>query len=326
MSDEVVESRGTHTAAWGDRPTELAAGGPDSVGVMLGIIGDEWNLLIVQQAVQGAHRFGEWKARLPISNSVLASRLARLCEVGILDRHAYQGNPVRREYTLTARGRALWPVMLAIWDWERRWVPEHAAALPRMVHRRCGRSFHPLLTCGTCGDVAAARDVAVNSGPGGTWERSVPAAATRRRSRAGSSDHPGLFPATMVLIGNRWSSALLGAAFRGATRFGDFAQFLGAPPTVVADRLRTFTDLGVLETVPDPDRADRVHYRLTDKGRAFFPVVIASLQWAQYWFRAPEGPAVEMWHRPCGAWFLPRLVCDACREPLTGQDISIETA
>jgi DNA-binding HxlR family transcriptional regulator len=305
----------------GDGPTELAAGGPDSVGVMLGIVGDEWNLLIVREAVQEARRFGDWKRRLPISNAVLTNRLGQLTEAGVLARHAYQDNPVRFEYVLTVRGRALWPVLLTIWDWERRWVPEHSTAMQRMVHRGCGRSFGPLLTCGCCGREAVARDVAVGPGPGGTWARSAPAAATRRRSGAAADDRPGLFPATMALIGNRWSSALLGAAFRGATRFGDFLTFLGAPPAVVADRLRTFCDLGVLAPLPDQDRAGRARYRLTDKGRAFFPVVVTSLQWGQDWFRSPEGPAVEMRHRPCGAGFVPRLMCDACREPLTGQEI-----
>jgi DNA-binding HxlR family transcriptional regulator len=308
----------------GDQPTELATGGPNSVGVVLGLVADEWTLLIVQQALLGARRFGEWKTRLPISNSVLTNRLAHLSEVGILRRRSYQQNPVRFEYRLTARGRALWPVLLSIWEWERRWDPAHAATLPQMVHRRCGQVFRPLLTCDGCSESVGARDVIARFGPSGTWERSIPAAATRRRSCAGTNAHAGLLPDTMALIGNRWSFALLGAALGGATRFGDFAAKLGAPPTVVADRLRTFCQLSVLATVPDAERRDWVRYHLTDKGRAFFPVVVTTLRWGDDWFRAPEGPALEQSHRGCGAPFVPRLVCHCCRQPLSRHDISIE--
>jgi DNA-binding HxlR family transcriptional regulator len=223
-----------------DEPTALEPGGPNPVGVVLGLVGDEWNLLIVQQALQGITRFADLKTRLPISNSVLTSRLNRLTEVGILRRRAYQDRPVRFEYLLTARGRALWPIMLSIWEWERRWVPVQAAGLPRMVHRACGSAFHPVLTCAHCGETVGVRDVEGRWGPSGSWERSAPAAVTRRRSSVGTTETPGLFPETMALIGNRWSSALLGAAMRGSTRFGEFAAQLGAPPTVVADRLRTF--------------------------------------------------------------------------------------
>ncbi|SDH15907.1 winged helix-turn-helix transcriptional regulator [Klenkia brasiliensis] len=312
----------------GESPTPLPAGGVNQIGATLPLIGDEWNLLLVQQSLLGARRFGEWKARLPISNSVLTNRLTRLTEVGVHRRQQYSERPERHEYLLTARGRALWPVMLSIWEWERRWVPEHAAALPHKVHRSCGSAFRALLTCEACGGVVHPRDVAGSWGPSGSWERSVPAATTRRRAApaapvVGVTDGPGMFPETMALIGNRWSSALLGAAFRGATRFGEFQTFLGAPPTVVSDRLRTFTDLGVLAPRPDPERADWAQYHLTDKGRAFFPVVETTLRWGQDWFRAPEGPAVVQVHRGCGQTFEPCLACDVCRSRLRGADIEI---
>ena len=53
--------------------------------------------------------------------------------------------------TPTRPGPAGWPVMLAIWDWERRWAPEHAGELPTMRHETCGLDFSPMLTCQACG-------------------------------------------------------------------------------------------------------------------------------------------------------------------------------
>ena len=76
---------------------------------MLGLLGDEWTLLVVQQALLGATRFAEFKTRLPISNSVLTCRLQSLTRDGLLERRVYQTNPTRSEY----RGDPAQPVIVA---------------------------------------------------------------------------------------------------------------------------------------------------------------------------------------------------------------------
>ena len=131
------------------------------------------------------------------------------------------------------------------------------------------------------------RDVHAAIGPSGGFKRSTPRVPTRRRPAASSSG-PGLVPQTIELIGNRWSAAALAAALFGARRFTDMLTLTGAPPAIVADRLRTFCQMGVLETVTRPG-SGRAEYRLTDKGRAFFPHVMMMLEWGDRWFRAPRG-------------------------------------
>ncbi|GAB1818071.1 winged helix-turn-helix transcriptional regulator [Herbidospora sp. RD11066] len=303
----------------GDRPTLLEPGGTNAIGVTLGLIGDEWNLLILRHAVMGVRRYGEWRTALPISHAVLTGRLARLTETGVFEKAEYAGG--RLEYRLTKRGRDLWTVLLTVWAWESAWVPDHTEPLPVMIHRGCGSEFVPILACHACLDAVRPRDVTGEFGPSGTWERSVPVGSTRRRS---ASTEAGLFPQTMTLIGNRWSSAILGGAFQGLHRFRDFEQRLGAPPAVVADRLRVFRDLGIFEQAPSPDRADWTTYHLTDKGRAFFPVVVTAIAWGQRWFRAPEGPALIYRHRGCDQWFTPRLLCGKCGVSLRGHDVAVE--
>ena len=83
-------------------PTLLSPGGTNAVGRILGLLGDEWTLLIIQQALLGATRYGEFMARLPISNSVLANRLRALTDNELLVRTMYQTRPVRAEYLITA--------------------------------------------------------------------------------------------------------------------------------------------------------------------------------------------------------------------------------
>lgn len=308
----------------GEMPTQLLVGDLNAVGVMLGIVGDEWNLVLLKLALTGTRRYAAFKAALPISDSVLTNRLSRLVDLGLLRKVRYRTSPPRSEYRLTSRGRGLWPVLVSIWAWELQWVPEHASdSLPLMRHTRCARLFQPVLTCAACRRAVLPRAISARFGPSGSWERSVPSATTRRRSGAGNGDQAGMFPETMTLIGNRWASALLGVAFGGATRFGVFAQQLSAPPAVIADRLRAFCQVGVLEATADQGRADWVSYHLTDKGRAFFPVVATALDWGQRWYASPEGLAVIEIHRGCGATFLPQLACDGCWEPLELKSIGV---
>ncbi|MEZ0073259.1 winged helix-turn-helix transcriptional regulator [Planotetraspora sp. GP83] len=307
-----------------DRPTQLPPGHVNAVGLTLGLIGDEWSLLILRYAIRGARRYGEWRAALPISHAVLTRRLAQLTEMGVFERVEYQSRAKRFEYRLTKRGRDLWPVLLAIWAWEAAWVPEHVESLPVMVHRRCGQEFLPILTCAACAEPVRPRDIAGGFGPSGTWERSAPAATTRRRSGSTFDSGAGMFPQTMALIGNRWSAAILGGAFQGLHRFRDFEQRLGAPPTIVAERLRAFCELGVFAQTPSPERPDWPSYHLTEKGRAFFPVIMTLIDWGQRWFRAAEGPALVYIHQACGRAFQAQLVCDACKAPLRGNEVAVE--
>lgn len=299
-------------------PTGLAAGGTNAVGRMLGLLGDEWNLLIVQQAVMGAGRYSHFLSRLPISNAVLSNRLRVLTEESLLVR-------VDAGYLPTERSRSLWPLLMLIWEWERSWVPDRADRLPAMGHRSCGELFAPVLRCSQCRSEAGVDTVDLELGPSGGWERSAPAAATRRRSDShAAAGQAGLFPETMTVLGNRWAAALLCAAFLGASRFSEFQSLLGAPPTLLSERLQTFCEIGVLGF--QPAAGERGDYLLTDKGRAFFGILVTALQWAQRWFVAPEGPAIVARHRDCGAEFVAELACNRCGGRLTGAQVTVSAA
>jgi DNA-binding HxlR family transcriptional regulator len=295
----------------------------NSNAIALGLIGDEWNLTIISLAIMsGVRRYKDFRDRLGIANSVLTARLRRLTEAGVFTMSQYSQAPRRCEYVLTECGRNLWKVLLTIWSWEAVWVTEHVEPLPPMYHTECGEEFSPVMHCQACGQPAGIHDVRGTFGPSGGFARSVPRAATRRRS-AGGSPGPGLVPQTIELIGNRWSASALAAAFLGARRFTDMLVMMGAPPTIVSDRLRTFCQMGVLETVVTKAGSGRVEYRLTDKGRAFFPHVMVMLDWGDRWFRAPEGPATLLTHTTCGGEFHPVLHCSVCGRELHGSQIQV---
>jgi DNA-binding HxlR family transcriptional regulator len=211
----------------------------------------------------------------------------------------------------------LWPVLLSIWAWERHWVPEQAQLLPVINHLDRAADFSPVLVCRSCGDTVNEKQITARWGPSGTWARSLPESATRRRSDSSlRSGRAGLFPQTMTVFGNRWAAALLIAALLGATRFSQFQKQLGAPPSSLAARLRVFCDNGVL--------TGSTEYMLTEKGRAFLPALVAALQWAQRWYHAPEGSAVMLTHQSCGQEFTGRIACDQCAGVLTGTGVDVE--
>ena len=305
-----------------DSPTQLDADGPNAIAITLGLLGDEWNLQILRHTLAGGRRYGDYREALDISHSVLSGRIDLLVRTGMLRAVPYQDRPVRHEYQPTKRGSDTWPILIAMWMWEARWAPERGEPLPSLRHAVCGRITTPVLHCAACDEPATARDVDGGFGPAGSWARSVPAATTRRRSR-GSQDTQ--LPETMELLGNRWSAAIIGAAYQGIHRFKDFESALGAPPTVISDRLRRLTELGVLAQTPSGQRSDWFDYHFTDKGLAFFPVVIGLIDWGERWFTSPEGPSFVYRHRSCGQRFRPWLVCPACGRALHGSEVHVDS-
>ena len=135
-----------------------------SVARSVAVIGDRWTLMVLRDCFLGVRRFEDFERRLGISRSIIADRLKRLVEEGVLRREAYQDHPVRREYRLTDKGLALHPVMMAIVHWGD--VHYAGEAGPPLIHRHrvCGCDFQPVQTCSECGEVVAARDVEVRAG------------------------------------------------------------------------------------------------------------------------------------------------------------------
>ena len=93
-----------------------------------GFVGDRWSLLILRDAFRGVRRFADLRDDLGIARNILADRLDKLVDAGILDRVPYQERPVRHEYRLTAKGRDLSPALVALMRWGDRWASEGDAA------------------------------------------------------------------------------------------------------------------------------------------------------------------------------------------------------
>ena len=125
------------------------------------------------------------------------------------------------------------------------------------------------------------------------------------------------------LVGDWWTPLVLRELFSGRSRFDDIQESLGCSRAVLSQRLNRLVDEGLLVKVPYEEHPPRVDYRLTDKGRAFFPHVMVLLDWGDRWFRAPEGPATLLTHTTCGGDFRPVLHCSACARELHGSQIQV---
>ncbi len=98
---------------------------------------------------------------------------------------------------------------------------------------------------------------------------------------------------TLEVIGQRWAILVIREAFWGRTRFADFRARLGVAPDVLADRLNTLVEHGILERrrYREEGRRERDEYVLTDAGRDLLPVLGALAQWGDVHAPTGFGPA-----------------------------------
>jgi DNA-binding HxlR family transcriptional regulator len=87
------------------------------------LIGKRWTGAIVHALMAGPLRFSEVTQAIPqISDRLLSMRLKELEASGLVARRVWNGAPVRVEYELTAKGRALEPVITSLRRWAREWL------------------------------------------------------------------------------------------------------------------------------------------------------------------------------------------------------------
>lgn len=114
------------------------------------ILSDRWTALIVALIYFGVQRYGDIARHLQIAPNILADRLLRLTEGGVLLR-ATDGQPSRPLYRFSAEGLQLFPLIVALTNWGDHWLRPHYQASTQMSHRPCGQPLQPQLHCASCG-------------------------------------------------------------------------------------------------------------------------------------------------------------------------------
>ena len=128
-----------------------------SIAATLEVVGDPWTLLILRDAFRGVRRFEQWQERLGVARNVLAARLKSLVGHGVLETRLYSERPPRSEYVLTAKGRALSPVLLTMAAWGDAHVYGDEGGPIRFMHG--DHEFRPQMICECCGEAPHGRDL-----------------------------------------------------------------------------------------------------------------------------------------------------------------------
>ena len=141
------------------------SGNECSIQQTLAVIGDRWMLLIIRNLFRGARRFGQLEEDLGIAKNLLASRLNKLVDSGVVQKVPYQNRPLRHEYLLTQKGRDLSPSLVALMKWGDRWCNDGAAPT-LLIHSECGTPLNQVTHCPRCDDSLDPGQIRSRPGPG----------------------------------------------------------------------------------------------------------------------------------------------------------------
>jgi DNA-binding HxlR family transcriptional regulator len=136
-----------------------------SIQQTLDVIGDRWTMLILRDIFRGVRRFTPLHGDLGIAKNLLADRLTRLVDNGVLERVPYQQRPVRQEYHLTPKGVDLSSALVALMQWGDRWYADGAPPT-LLIHDECGTPLQQEVRCPSCAIQVAPAHIRSRPGPG----------------------------------------------------------------------------------------------------------------------------------------------------------------
>jgi len=139
---------------------------PCSIARALEVIGDAWSILVLRDAFRAIRRFDDLQRDLAIAKPVLADRLKRLVDAGVLERRQYREHPPRFEYRLTQMGRDLSPALVALMRWGDTYLAGGGGAPVVLVHDQCGHELDQSFVCWSCDQTFTPTDIASRPGPG----------------------------------------------------------------------------------------------------------------------------------------------------------------
>jgi len=132
----------------------------------LELVGERWSLLIIRDALFAGHRrFGDFQRSLGVAPNILTARLDSFVDAGLMERRRYSEHPEHYEYLLTAKGRDLAPVIVALTAWGDQYSAPNG---PPIIyeHAACGSEIYQETRCATCEVPVPNADITVRLGPG----------------------------------------------------------------------------------------------------------------------------------------------------------------
>jgi len=142
-----------------------------------------------------------------------------------------------------------------------------------------------------------------------------------------SSRRPCSVAATLELVGERWSLVVVRELFYGVRRFDGIRRATGAPRNMLAARLKTLQQAGVVQRRPYLDRPPRYEYFLTAAGLELVPVLLTLQRWGDTHLAGSLTMPLRHVHQGSAEHRLrPELVCTTCGETVTAPDLTMALA
>ena len=139
-----------------------------SIARALDEVGEWWSLLIVRDCTQGSRRFDEFQRELGIARNILTARLARLIELGIIEKFPLEDRANTDGYRLTAKGEELYPVLVALMQWGDRWITKDGKARVTLVDEETGQPVEEITVKTARKKKLSFHDIRFAPGPGAT--------------------------------------------------------------------------------------------------------------------------------------------------------------
>lgn len=138
---------------------------------------------------------------------------------------------------------------------------------------------------------------------------------------------------TLDVVGDWWTLLIVRDVALERHRFEEIQQNLGIARNVLTERLTWLVDNGILERRRYQERPERFEYHLTAKGDGLFQVLMALWAWGDDWAAGPEGPPLQLFHKPAdlppgerGHECHPVVVCTTCGERLERRRVRVARA
>ncbi len=129
---------------------------------------------------------------------------------------------------------------------------------------------------------------------------------------------------SLEILGDRWIFFIIREAFFGVRYYDKFLSNLGIATNILADRLKWLVENDIMEKHKDLKDSRRMKYRLTEKGRDLYPVILSFIKWGDRWLSDKSGPPLLLHHTTCGHLLTPVMCCEHCREIIDVKDITYE--
>jgi DNA-binding HxlR family transcriptional regulator len=130
---------------------------------------------------------------------------------------------------------------------------------------------------------------------------------------------------TVEVINDSWSVLILRDAFTGIRRFDQFVESLGIARNTLTDRLQRLTAAGMLEAQPYQDNPVRFEYRLTEKGKDLFDVLMTLWAYGERWNPPGDPDHRRVYHLDCGHEAIAVAHCGHCGERLSRRNVRIQS-